>query len=305
MKIFITGGAGYIGYSLIEELVKQDEVEEIVIYDNLSRSNYSFFIGGKFSQENKLKFIEGDLLDSFKLNEALEGVDQVIHLAAKVSTPYSDRDAHAYDQINHWGTAHLASAIEEKGIKKVIFLSSASVYGTTEIPIDEFYNPNPKTFYGISKLSAEKEIKRLNTQTDLFIIRAANVYGFNPAMRIDAVVNKFMFRANYKGRITLDGDGSQFRSFIHVDKLSQIITQISQTSIKSGTYNIVEHNMTISNLVEQIKQLYPNLEVLSINHNMPLRSIQIKTPCKITETIQWQDKKFIDELKELKEQFNF
>ncbi len=305
MRILITGGAGYIGMSLIHKLMKSTSVEELVIYDNLARGNYSFFLGQVFSHPAKCRLVQGDLMDSHRLKEVLEGIDVVIHLAAKVSTPFSDKDAHAYDQVNHWGSAQLAIAIEESQVNRVIYLSSASVYGSTEIAVNEFYTPNPKTFYGISKLAGEKQIKRLSSSRDIYILRAANVYGHNPAMRIDAVINKFMFLANYRGRLTIDGDGSQYRSFIHVEKLAQIIAGLIESEAKPGVYNIAEHNLTISALVSQIKALYPELEVLSINHNMPLRTIQVNTDCKIFQHVSLPQKSLNQELQEFQQAFNF
>jgi UDP-glucose 4-epimerase len=104
MKILITGGAGYIGYSLVKQLLEDvEQLHSITIYDNLSRRNYSFFTEAKFDHK-PIKFIHGDILDGRQLGQALQGIDCVIHLAAKVTTPFADADAHSFDQINHWGT---------------------------------------------------------------------------------------------------------------------------------------------------------------------------------------------------------
>ena len=101
MKILITGGAGYIGTELVSSLSEDENVSEIVVYDNLSRKNYNFFIGQ--SKITKVRFINGDLLDSRKLDKALISVDCVCHLGAMVTTPFSDNHAHSFEQINNWG----------------------------------------------------------------------------------------------------------------------------------------------------------------------------------------------------------
>ena len=155
MKILITGGAGYIGTELVYELNKNPEVKEIVVYDNLSRGNINLFIGSN-KLSNKIKFIQGDILDTRLLRESLKGVDVVYHLAAKVTTPFADQNAHFFEQVNHWGTAELTYAIEESEVKKFIYTSSASVYGASSQEADEQTFPNPKTFYGISKLRGEE-----------------------------------------------------------------------------------------------------------------------------------------------------
>ncbi len=305
MRVLITGGAGYIGMSLIHRLMADDSITEVVIYDNMARSNYAFFVGERYAVPGKCTFVRGELMDSRLLTSSLRGIDVVIHLAAKVSTPFSDSDAHAYDQVNHWGSAQLANAVEENGVGRVIYLSSASVYGSTEMPVNEHYAPSPNTFYGISKLAGEKKLRRLQDSCEVYILRAANVYGYNPAMRIDAVLNKFLFLANYHGRISVEGDGQQYRAFIHVDKLAQTLEQLCTVDMKPGIYNLCEHNLTIQNLVREVRLLYPELEVLSINHNMPLRSIQVETQSKILDHIALDQRSLQDELGDMKSHFRF
>ena len=93
--------------------------------------------------------------------------------------------------------------------------------------------PSPESFYGISKFHGEEHIARLDGQKKVHIIRAGNVYGYNPVMRIDAVFNRFMFEANFNGRININGDGSQVRAFIHVEKLASLL---EQTFVKRYSY---------------------------------------------------------------------
>ena len=197
MVILITGGAGYIGTVLTKSLVKSEVVEKIIIYDNLSRANYNLFIGVKMPFGEKVEFIHGDILDIRKLKKVLKDVDVVCHLAARVTTPFANIDAHFFEQVNHWGTAELVSAIEESDIDKFLYLSSTSVYGATEELIGEGSEASPKTFYGISKLRGEEQCRRLLKKMNAYIIRAANVYGYSRSMRFDAVINRFVFDANF------------------------------------------------------------------------------------------------------------
>jgi len=113
MHVLITGGAGYIGTALVEMLSQNKAVSQIDIYDNLSRANRNFFIGKNKLNSTKVNFIQGEILDSRKLKKALKGVDVVYHLAANVTTPFSDQNPHLFEQVNHWGTAELTYAIEE------------------------------------------------------------------------------------------------------------------------------------------------------------------------------------------------
>src|SRR5688572_26496380 len=111
MKVLVTGGAGYIGTELISLLIAQENVTEVIVYDNLSRLNFNIFLGLKLKNHSKLSFQKGELLDSRGLRKALKGVDVVYHLAAKVTTPFANTDAHTYEQVNHWGTAELVYAV--------------------------------------------------------------------------------------------------------------------------------------------------------------------------------------------------
>src|SRR5690242_4533399 len=181
MNILITGGAGYIGTELIYRLSEINEIENIVVYDNLSRGNYNLFIGHKVPTK-KIRFIQGEILNSRKLRNALKNIDVVFHLAAKVTTPFANTDGHIYEQTNHWGTAELTYALEESNVKKLIFLSSTGVYGNTKQAANEESLPEPDSFYSISKLRAERHVNRLVDKMDTIIIRLGNVYGYSKSM---------------------------------------------------------------------------------------------------------------------------
>ncbi|MEM1137856.1 MAG: NAD-dependent epimerase/dehydratase family protein, partial [Bacteroidota bacterium] len=136
MKILITGGAGYIVTELTYQLALIDAVEQIVIYDNLSRKNYNIFLMEKHLPNKKIMFESADILDSYKLNKAVEEADIIFHLAAKVTTPFANEDPHIFEQVNHWGTAELSYALEATQTNKVIYLSSMSVYGASSELVD-------------------------------------------------------------------------------------------------------------------------------------------------------------------------
>lgn len=306
MKILITGGAGYIGHSLMDVLQSMSalDIEEIVVFDNLSRKSYSFFQHSKF-ENIPVKFIEAELLDERSLEKALIGIDTVVHLAAKVITPFFDAESHFFDQVNHWGTALLVNCVLRSEVKHFIQLSSASIYGRTEKPVDEKTEPHPFSFYGISKYNAEKQVDLLSEKCKVHILRSGNVYGFNPSLRIDAVINKYMFNAHFNGRVKVFGDGSQQRPFIHVRKLAFAINEAIKGAVPAGVYNVVEFNFSVNQVVAYMKHIYPEMEVLSVNHSVAMPKVMVKTPAKIWEHIQLSDISFLEELKEFKESFAF
>ncbi len=304
MNILITGGAGYVAYSLIHKILADHPDSRIRIYDNLSRKNYALFLDGKMDS-SRIEFINGEMLDSRKLKRSLKNQDIVFHLAAKVTTPFADHDAHSFEQVNHWGTAEMAMAIEESDVKKVIYLSSLSVYGTHTEPINLNSDLNPRSFYGISKLKGEEHLKRLKDKKEVFIIRSGNVYGFNPAIRLDAVINRFMFEANYTGRISIHGSGEQHRAFIHVDKLAQILSSLLKTNLAPSIYNLAEHNFSINDIVEGLQGIYPELEYIFVNQNIRMRDVIIDKGERTLLDLIEANKNFSEELKEFKSSFSF
>jgi len=174
MNILITGGAGYIGTELVYTLGEMNEVESITVYDNLSRGNYNLFIGHKVASP-KVKFVQGEILDSRKLRNVLKNIDIVFHLAAKVTTPFANTDGHIYEQTNHWGTAELTYALEESNVKQLVFLSSTGIYGNTTTPVNEGSLPQPDSFYSISKLRAERHVTRLSEKIKTIIADSINI----------------------------------------------------------------------------------------------------------------------------------
>ncbi len=305
MKILITGGAGYVGYSVVRKLLDDlDRVHSITIYDNLSRKNYSFFTEAKFDHK-PVKLIQGDILDGRSLQKALEGIDCVIHLAAKVTTPFADADAHSFDQVNHWGTAQLAYAIEKSSVSRVIYMSSISIYGDHPEPVNEETMPSPHSFYGRSKWEGENQLQVLQRDRDVIILRSGNVYGYNPAYRIDAVVNRFLFQANFTGRITINGSGDQHRSFVHVDKLATATNAAVDGKVSPGIYNVVEHNLTINDIASSVKELYPGLDIIHANYNIRMKDIITALPCRIWDQVPLPTISFADELGEFKTHFSF
>lgn len=305
MHVLITGGAGYIGTALVEQLDKAAEIKEITVYDNLSRTNRNFFIGSNKLSQKSVKFIQGDLLDSRKLKTALEGVDLVYHLAANVTTPFSDQNPHLFEQVNHWGTAELTYAVEESQVKRLIYLSSVSVYGSSEDIYHLEDQPNPQTFYGISKLRGEEHIERLSDKLEIFIIRCGNVYGYNKSMRFDAVINRFMFEANFKGRITINGTGEQHRPFVHIKDAATVLSTLSKAELPKGTYNLVDRNLAIGEVVEALRQVYPNLEMLFVNQHMKMRELKVEASAELKKLSTSKEKTLSEQLQKFRDAFTF
>lgn len=277
MKILITGGAGYIGTELLRALLRHENNYQITIYDNLSRGNYGLFLDRNLNSKGNVKFVKGELLDSRKLSKELQDCDFLYHLAAKVSTPFADHNPHEFDQINNWGTSELIQITERSNVQNMVFLSSVSVYGSSDRELTVNDALAPKTFYSISKMHGEQHVMRLlNSNINTMVVRCANVYGFSPSMRFDSVINKFMFEAQHSNRIRIFGDGTQERNFIEIGRLTDALANLAAGHFYNGIYNWVEGQFSILDLARALKTIYPSLETTFVNQNMPIRSLKAK-----------------------------
>ncbi len=305
MKVLITGGAGYIGSELVHKLAINKEITEIVIYDNLHRGNYHFFTGVRKLDSQKIRFIKGDILDGRKLRKSLEGIDTVYHLAANVTTPFADQNPHFFEQVNHWGTAELIYAVEQSEVTKLIYLSSVSVYGSQEEMVTIDTSLQPKTFYGISKMRGEEHVRRLFNKIPTYIVRSGNVYGYSKAMRIDAVINKFMFDAHFSSRITINGDGNQYRAFVEMGFLVDALDAIINCELPSGDYNLVDKNLSVLEISDVLKTIYPSLEMIFVNQHLKMREIKVERDKRINQLVTRKEQSLLEELQSFKKVFAF
>ncbi|HEY0655842.1 MAG TPA: SDR family oxidoreductase [Chryseosolibacter sp.] len=308
MNVLVTGGAGYIGTELVNQLIARPDVDKVIVYDNLSRPNFNMFLGLRLQQHKKISFIKGELLDSRALKKVLKGVDVVYHLAAKVTTPFANAESHAYEQVNHWGTAELVYAVEESNVKRFIYTSSTGVYGSSKIPAHEDTPPDPQTFYAVSKLRGEEHVRRLirSKKIDTYIMRCGNVYGYSKSMRFDAVINKFVFEANFSKLVTIQGDGKQSRTFIHIDMVAKALSNLLTADLPSDVYNVVDRNLKVIDILDVLKELIPELEFIFINQHLRLHELNVKVNPLITDTLMIRnDKSLKEDLSEFLTKFSF
>lgn len=305
MRILITGGCGYLGGYLIRYIADhfKDKVKEVLVYDNLSRGDLAFLFGKKIVGI-KLTLVRKDILSRRDLIAVLDNVDTVIHLAAKVTQPYTDVKLHPFDQINNWGSANLADAIQDSNVKKVIYISSVTVYGTQQELITEDFLPEPQTYYGVSKLKGEKHFQRIENK-ETYILRAANVYGYSPTMRIDSVINRFMFEAHHGGVVNRIGDGTQSRAFVSLPSFSEQVCHVLFDNVTPGVYNIADSNMSINQILEMYFSIFSDLQVITIEQNAKLDSVNIKVPTKLSLHMNQTPTEMYQEIVRFKESFSF
>ncbi|MFC1599185.1 GDP-mannose 4,6-dehydratase [Candidatus Omnitrophota bacterium] len=224
-KIFIAGGAGFIGANLIKFLLDRFRFD-ITVYDNLStgsRTNLSRAIADS-QGKGKVRFIKGDILDYGKLSRNMRGHAAVIHLAAHTRVLESLDNPRDNFTVNAVGTFNVLEAARNSKIKIFVFASSNAAVGEQIPPINEKMVPRPLSPYGASKLYGEALCSSYFHSYGLKTVslRFANAYGPYSAHKT-SVVAKFLKRARAGKRLEIYGDGNQTRDFIHAQDISQAI----------------------------------------------------------------------------------
>lgn len=216
MKIIVTGGAGFVGSHLVELLVNKNHFP--IIIDNLNSGLYTNI--KKFVDSNQAKFVKTDIRNFSKLMK-LPKVDAVIHLAAIASVVESIDNPVFVNDVNVNGTLNVLEFCRKKKIKKLVFTSSAAIYGNYEKKITEKSPTVPTTVYGSTKLTGEQYCK---IYSDLFginvtVLRPFNIYGPRQNDAYAGVISKFMNRIHENKPPIIFGNGNQTRDFIHVNDI--------------------------------------------------------------------------------------
>ena len=274
MKILVTGGAGFIGSHLVDELIAQGN--KVIVIDNLST-------GKKENLNPKADFYNLDICDFEKIKPLFQDVDYVFHLAAIPRVPISVEDPIGTSKINILGTINVFKAASDNKIKRVIFVSSSSVYGNQkELPLREAMIPDPISPYALQKLVGE-QFANLFTQLyniPIISLRYFNVYG--PRVDFDSeyslVIGKFLKLKKEQKPLTIFGDGEQTRAFCYVDDVVEAnIKAMKKENLKGGeVINIgSEKSFSVNFLAKiiggEIQYLAPRLgDVLHTNADISL-----------------------------------
>ncbi|MCD4786024.1 MAG: SDR family oxidoreductase [Candidatus Eremiobacteraeota bacterium] len=214
----VTGGAGFIGSNICRELLRRDQ--QVRVFDNFSTGRMSNLedIAGK------IEIIRGDLRDLSSVTDAVEGADFILHQGALPSVPRSVRDPIASNETNVAGTLNILVAARYKGVRRVVYASSSSVYGDTEIlPKVETMKPDPLSPYALTKLTGEHYCRIFYKiyGVETVCLRYFNVFGpyQDPSSQYAAVVPRFI-TAYMKGEApTIYGDGEQSRDFTYIENV--------------------------------------------------------------------------------------
>lgn len=256
MKYIVTGGAGFIGSHIVEELAKQDH--DVVIIDNLFSGNVENI--APLLQRNNVSFEQFSITDLPFLKSTFKGADGIFHQGAISSVSHSIADPFATNEVNITGTLNVLVAARDCGVRKVVFASSASVYGNTSIqPIQEDGTLNPLSPYAVSKLTGEQYLKVFSELYGLetLSLRYFNVFGprQDPKSDYASVIPKFITTILDHRSPTIFGDGKQTRDFLYVKDVVQANIRAMKSNVQ-GVFNIAYCNrMNIRDLAALIMDI--------------------------------------------------
>jgi UDP-glucose 4-epimerase len=258
MRILVTGGAGFIGSHLVDDLVRRD-AGEVAVLDNLHRGRIEN-LGKSLS---RLTFVQGDIRDEAVVRAAMKRVDIVFHLAAQSNVVGSELDKHYCTTTNVGGTRLLLQAACDAGVKTFVFTSSREVYGDPEkLPVQETAPLRAKNTYGMSKVAGEAECRAMHRH-GLFpvIVRLANVYGPRDTGR---VIPLFLDLTLRDEPLTIYG-GGQTIDFIWIETVVECLRRAAKLPCGTEPINIGSGKpTTVLELAQRIKALMQSRSPLNI-----------------------------------------
>jgi len=256
LRLVITGGAGFIGSSLVRTLA---EGNEVMVIDDLS-TGYLQNIEDLID-EKKITFIRGSIADLDLLQKTFQNVDYVFHEAAIPSVPRSIIDPIASNVVNVNGTLNVLVAAKDNHVKKVVYASSSSIYGDTpSLPKQEEMNPRPLAPYAVNKLTGEYYCQVFTTVYGLptVSLRYFNVYGprQDPSSEYAAVIPSFITRVLNGEPPVIYGDGKQTRDFTFINDVVTSNILAAESNV-CGVFNIAGgRQVSINNLARLIIKIF-------------------------------------------------
>jgi len=278
----ITGGCGFIGTSLIQQLLNEDPSHALLVLDNLSTGSIADLqevapvTVCQPSTINLTKglvsFVEGDIRDMNLVRQITTGVDCIVHLAANTGVGPSVEDPRLDMECNVTGTFNMLEAARLNSIEKFVFASSGAPAGEVEPPIHEELPPHPVSPYGASKLAGEGYCSAYYRTfgIDTVCLRFGNVYGPRSKKK-SSVVAKFIRQALAGSPCVIYGDGNQTRDFLHIKDLVRAVLLAMEKPVGGETFQIATgKEKTVSEVAKIISDILSKRGVnMQIHHDSP------------------------------------
>jgi nucleoside-diphosphate-sugar epimerase len=259
MKVLVTGSQGYIGTILVPMLIQNSH--EVIGFDTDYYQRCTF--SGEVPDNN---FIKKDIRDV--QHEDIEGIDAIIHLAGLSNDPLGDYRPELTKDINEKASVRLAMLAKETGIKRFLFASSCSNYGSAGSNfLNEEASFNPVTPYGFSKVEVEAKLSKMaDDNFSPTFLRASTAYGVSPRLRFDLVANNLTAWAFTTGRVYLKSDGTPWRPIVHVEDIALAyiaVLHAPRDVVHNEAFNVgtTTENYQIKEIAEIVQDIVPNCRV--------------------------------------------
>jgi UDP-glucose 4-epimerase len=266
MVVLVTGGAGYIGSRLIRELGANKEFEgtTIRVIDNMLRERYVAIMD--LPKEGRFEFLEGDVRNNDDLKRAFRDVDMVVDLAGITNAPLSFERRELTFDVNVNGGKRVVEHAVKTGVEKLVYSSTASVYGPTTGVVDEKYHCKPISPYGESKLQAENTCLEASRQNGLnaTVLRLGTVFGYSIGMRFDTVVDRFTYLASIGMPLTVwESAQNEKRPYLDIsDTINGLIFALTKKGMTGEIYNVVGENASMNRITSVIAREVPDTRVV-------------------------------------------
>ena len=274
-SILITGGAGYVGSVLVNNLVKQNY--DVRVVDSLVYGNDGI---SKLIDDKKIKFFNLDIRETESLSNIVKNVDCVIHLAAIVGEPLCKKIPDAAKQINEFATKNFVNICKKNSVKRFIFASTCSNYGSSSNMVDELSPVKPLSLYSECKVNSEKYIiNQNNNKFNTCILRFATAHGLSPRMRFDLLVQEFLRDALIDKKISIFGEDF-WRPLIHVNDMANACISVlnAPSNLVSGQiFNVgsSKENYTKKQLAEIIQKYVSEAEIEIVKSKTDPRNYKV------------------------------
>ena len=291
MRLLVTGGCGYIGSALLPQLLAADAVEYVTVLDNLAGGTPRNLMGIGLGTGREIAFRRGDVREYGDVENAMGGADTVIHLAAITGAGSTHGRREETFDVNYEGTENVVRAAGKLGVENVVFASSCNLYGrASSTDIDETTEPEPLNPYAEAKLEAETRLREAQREYgfDATALRMSTNYGYAPGVRFNLVVNHFVFRALTDRPLTVYGDGTNWRPFIHVRDAARAYKHaaLHPEAWPQDVYNVGanDQNYRIETIAEIVQEeLEQALEITYLRDEHPGPSYHVNFD-RLTET---------------------